>query len=241
MIRPEAEFKKHYSEWLVKGAQSGYALEEIIREYGDGYTASEIVRYHFEAVNNLPEGSFDQAEEKLLLTLKIFETRSDEKAREIINSYENSELYLIEIEEKNRELEELNRDLAESHEKQRKAQEKLKDTLIELDEKNRELVATQEKLVQAERLATIGQVAVSVNHEINNPLSTIVGNIQLLIRNFKDGPEELLSKLKSVEENAYRINETAKKLNKITSPVLKDYAGGVKMLDIEGSIKSEKN
>jgi C4-dicarboxylate-specific signal transduction histidine kinase len=241
MIRPEAEFKKRYSAWLVRGAQSGYVLEDIIREYGDSYSASEIVRYHFETINGHLDDLLDQTDEKLIMTLKIYETLSAAKNRDILRSYEDSELYLLEIEEKNKELEDLNRELATAHDRQRNSQEKLQETLIELEEKNRELMATQEKLVQAERLALIGQVAVSINHEINNPLSTIVGNVQLMIKRFKDGPEDLITRLKSVEENAYRINETAKKLNRITSPVTKDYAGGVKMLDIEGSIKSEED
>ncbi len=43
-----------------------------------------------------------------------------------------------------------------------------------------------ELLVKAERLGAIGQVGVAVRHEINNPLTTVIGNIELLIERYED-------------------------------------------------------
>ncbi|WP_224245123.1 ATP-binding protein [Hyalangium gracile] len=41
----------------------------------------------------------------------------------------------------------------------------------------KELLAAQEKLVQSEKLAVAGQFAAGVGHEINNPLSFVIGNL----------------------------------------------------------------
>ncbi|NQT18581.1 MAG: PAS domain S-box protein [Planctomycetes bacterium] len=51
-----------------------------------------------------------------------------------------------------------------------------------LEEANRHLRQTQSKLIQAERLAAVGQLAAGVAHEINNPLSFVANNLAVLRR-----------------------------------------------------------
>jgi signal transduction histidine kinase len=48
-------------------------------------------------------------------------------------------------------------------------------------QRERELLAAQEKLVQSEKLAAAGQLAAGVGHEINNPLSFVIGNIHFAL------------------------------------------------------------
>jgi len=50
----------------------------------------------------------------------------------------------------------------------------------ELEAVNRRLVETQEQLVQTAKLATVGELAASVAHELNNPLLAILGYTSLL-------------------------------------------------------------
>lgn len=59
----------------------------------------------------------------------------------------------------------------------------------ELDQKNRQLVETieelrrvQSRLVQSEKMATVGTLAGGVAHEINNPLGSILSNAQRILR-----------------------------------------------------------
>jgi signal transduction histidine kinase len=61
------------------------------------------------------------------------------------------------------------------------------------------LSETQRKLIQSEKLASIGQLAAGVAHELNNPLANISLNAQMLMRSCKD--EITAKKLRVIEEN----------------------------------------
>jgi len=59
-------------------------------------------------------------------------------------------------------------------------QEAILNILEDLDLMNNQLKAAQEKLVQSAKMAAIGQLAGGVAHEINNPLTGVLNNIQLI-------------------------------------------------------------
>jgi PAS domain S-box-containing protein len=91
-----------------------------------------------------------------------------------------------------------------------------------------------EKLVQAERLAAIGQVGIAFRHEINNPLTTVVGNAELLLDRYEtSGDAELLKRLHLVVDNALRIAEIVNRLKQIKVEKTVDYIDGVKMTDLK--------
>src|SRR6185436_7248730 len=54
-------------------------------------------------------------------------------------------------------------------------------------------------LIQAEKMASIGQLAANVAHEINNPLAAIIANAQLLMRDLSDADEDTMDSLKLIE------------------------------------------
>jgi two-component system NtrC family sensor kinase len=60
------------------------------------------------------------------------------------------------------------------------SQQMLKTKNRELDEANRDIKAKQSQLLQQEKMASIGQLAAGIAHEINNPMSFILGNINAL-------------------------------------------------------------
>ncbi len=99
----------------------------------------------------------------------------------------------------------------------------------------REIKQSQAKLLEAERLAAITETAISVNHEINNPLCSILGNTQLILMEKDRLDPQVVKKLRSIEKQISRIQEIAERLSKITKPVLKEYIGGKKMLDVDQS------
>jgi len=77
-------------------------------------------------------------------------------------------------------------------------------------QRTRELIETQQQLVQAEKLATIGTLAGGVAHEINNPLAAVMTNAQML----KDSQlnEEDKESVDLIEEAAKRCRAIIQKL-----------------------------
>jgi signal transduction histidine kinase len=65
--------------------------------------------------------------------------------------------------------------------------EELESTLSTLQRSHQ---ATQDRLVQTERLASMGQISAGVAHEINNPLSTILLYSHLLLKAHREGDPE---------------------------------------------------
>lgn len=83
-----------------------------------------------------------------------------------------------------------------------------------------------------ERLLAVKDTAVTVNHEINNPLTAILGNVQLLLLHRKDLDDDLVAKLRTIEASAMRIRDVTQKLLRLTSARRVSYAEGTSMLDL---------
>jgi len=99
------------------------------------------------------------------------------------------------------------------------------------------LKADFKKLVRSERAAAITETTVTVNHEINNPLTAILGNTQLMLMSREKLPADIVVKLETIERSAIKIRETTTKLMSIIDPVTTAYASGLEMIDIEKSKK----
>lgn len=91
-------------------------------------------------------------------------------------------------------------------------QENLRSWNVELekkvDERTRELKETQSQLVQAEKLASLGTLAGGIAHEINNPLTAVLTNVQM-IRMLNQIDVESLS---LIEQGAKRCQGIIQKL-----------------------------
>jgi len=79
-----------------------------------------------------------------------------------------------------------------------------------------ELRIAQKKFLQSEKLATIGQMAAGIAHELNTPLTYIFGNLELLQMQLL--PEEQREMLHSVSKGAERIRTLAQSLLAFSRP-----------------------
>ena len=101
-----------------------------------------------------------------------------------------------------------------------------------------ELKVVRQNIINFERLSAVRELAVSINHEINNPLSVIVGNIQCLLLKVKNLDESIQNRLKLIEREAMHIAEINQRLLKIEDLVSETYMSGhekIKMIDLEKS------
>lgn len=101
-----------------------------------------------------------------------------------------------------------------------------------------DLRSKQEELIKSKRLAAIGEVVASVNHEINNPLMIISGNAQFLEMSMDRYPADMKERVQTIIEETGRISEITRKLREIRNPVAQDYlSGGGQMIDINKSTR----
>lgn len=89
--------------------------------------------------------------------------------------------------------------------------EKFNSMIARIKQANEEIRKTNEKLVQSEKLASIGILASGVAHEINNPLGGIFNCLQMLRQN-GDNPELRVKYLDLFNEGLDRIESTVSKL-----------------------------
>jgi GAF domain-containing protein len=95
-----------------------------------------------------------------------------------------------------------------------------------------ELRETQAALVEAERRAAIGEIVITVCHEINNPLTAIMGNTQLIELRAKTIPQEILERVRVIDQCAVRIKDITEKMRQLKKAETIVYAGQEKMIDI---------
>ncbi len=83
-----------------------------------------------------------------------------------------------------------------------------------------ELRRAQKQLLQSEKLATIGQMAAGIAHELNTPLTYIMGNLELLQgQALNDSQQEML---RSVGRGAERLKSLAQSLLGFSRPSRED-------------------
>ena len=84
----------------------------------------------------------------------------------------------------------------------------LEEKVASLEEANLELQEAQTKILQLDRIASMGVIAAGVAHEIKNPLNSLIINLHLLKEELPLGCTETLKLMRVVEKESLRLNET---------------------------------
>lgn len=89
----------------------------------------------------------------------------------------------------------------------------------------------EEELSNSRWLTGIGEATLALQHEINNPLSALLGNAELLMMEMEEKGErnELLD---VIHEQALRIADVVRRLRRLKNPETVDYVGGSRMINV---------
>ncbi len=104
---------------------------------------------------------------------------------------------------------------------QQQANTTLTQVNADLQRAQEHLKSTQESLIRAERLASIGQLATGIAHEIGNPLASLLAYLDLL-RDPESTPEENADLLSRAADAAARIQRIIRELLDYSRPKLGD-------------------
>jgi methyl-accepting chemotaxis protein len=100
-------------------------------------------------------------------------------------------------------------------------------------------LAEQLQANERRRIETLGQVAVAMNHELNNAISII--DLQLAKLSRQSGDRVALEGcLRQIHDGLERVTQTVHSLKNVRRIVLTDYVPGTKMLDLQRSVEEDR-
>ena len=101
------------------------------------------------------------------------------------------------------------------------------------------LQQAQEKLAISEKQALIAELAGTAAHELNQPLTSVMGYAELLARKTTAGtPEHRAASV--IAKEAERMADIVRKIGKITKYETKSYVGAQKILDLDRAAAEDK-
>ncbi|MCX7165406.1 MAG: PAS domain S-box protein [Rhodocyclales bacterium] len=122
------------------------------------------------------------------------------------------------------QLREATHELEQDITRRQEAEAELLERFNELSALNTELQQAQQQLVQSEKLASIGQLAAGVAHEINNPIGFVQSNLGSLERYF----EQIMALLAGYQEGEVMLGG-----------LIKDHEGGAALLEKMKQLKKD--
>lgn len=108
---------------------------------------------------------------------------------------------------------------------------RIKKTDDELRRAYEELRSMQEALLSSQRLETVRQVVVTLTHELNQPLTAVVGNAEMLQLDLQN-PEHV-DCVEVIVREATRMSEIVQKLAEASRVDVVSYVPGLSMLSVQ--------
>lgn len=98
------------------------------------------------------------------------------------------------------------------------------------------LLRTEERLAWSEKQAVLIELAGALAHELNQPLTSVMGYVQLLRRLLPGENSDLHEYAAVLEKEADRMAEIVRKIGHITRYETKSYVGQSRILDLDRSV-----
>jgi two-component system NtrC family sensor kinase len=106
----------------------------------------------------------------------------------------------------------------------------------DLEETVKLLNETQRQLLMKEKLASVGEMAAGIAHEINNPTSVLIGNLDLLVRDLGDAAQPVEEDIELIVQQVDRIRHIVNSLLQFARP---DRAlGNVSLIDVNEVVRN---
>jgi two-component system, NtrC family, sensor kinase len=116
----------------------------------------------------------------------------------------------------------------------RELDRKVAERTAALEAANESLRSTQQQLVMREKLAAIGELTAGVAHEINNPITVIQGNLDVLREVLGSAAEPAEEELRLIDRQTERIQAIVAKLLRFARPG--DFAGSAEPVDVNAAV-----
>ncbi len=94
--------------------------------------------------------------------------------------------------------------------------------------------------MESERLAAIVETAVTINEEVNTPLSVIINDAEAVRKSLTAQDSKVYTRLDRIAVSAKKIQSVVSKLAHVQRATSKEYLPGTQMLDLESAISENE-
>ena len=95
-----------------------------------------------------------------------------------------------------------------------------------------QLAQAQEKLEMSEKQALVAELAGATAHELNQPLTSVMGYAELLLRR-AESASPIARAAEVIHSEAQRMAEIVRKIGRLTRYETKSYVGDQRILDLD--------